>query len=93
MDGSTKTEVPSMKRAENVDGKAKIWMEGELLRCYTIEEGRNDRKDHIREPESNGRRQSSCMDKHLAELKEQDVGESQRDTHTDIPSDTSPTLL
>ena len=33
------------------------------------------------------------MDEHFAELQEEDIGEGQGDSQTDVPSDTSSSLL
>ena len=33
------------------------------------------------------------MDEHFAELQEEDIGEGQADSYTDVPSDSSPSLL
>lgn len=64
-----------------------------LLRSDTVEHSGDDGEDHIRQPESYGRRESASVDKHLAETQEEDVGEGEGDADADVPADASTTLL
>ena len=66
---------------------------GLLLRSEAVEDGGDYREDDVRKPEGYGRRQRVRMDEHLAELEEEDVGEGQSDSGSDVPSDSSPSLL
>ena len=64
-----------------------------LLWCDTVKETCDYRKHQIREPEGDCRWQCVGVHEHLAESQEEDVGEGQGYTGSDVPSDSSPSLL
>ena len=64
-----------------------------LFRSDAVEDSSDNGEDDVREPEGDERRESTCMDEHLAEAEEKDVGECKSDTYTYVPSDTSSSLL
>ena len=66
---------------------------GLLFRSYLIEESGNQCEYHVRQPESDSRRESVRVDEHLAEPQEEDVCEGQCDAYTDVPADSSSLLL
>ena len=70
-----------------------FWINLILLRSDTVEESGDYSKNDIRKPEGDCRRQGSCVDEHLTESQEEDVGEGQGDADTDVPAYTSAALL
>ena len=64
-----------------------------LLRSEAVEDYCDYCKDDVREPEGKGWRECVRIDEHLTELHEKDVGEGQGNAGSNVPSDTSPSLL
>jgi len=65
----------------------------ELLRRYPVKEAGDDGEDYVREPEGYCRRERVGVDKHLAEAQEEDIGECEGDTYTDIPANAAATFF
>lgn len=65
----------------------------QLLRRYPVEEAGDDGEYDVRQPECYGWRKGVGVNEHLAELEEEDVGKCQGYTDTDVPPDSSTTLL
>ena len=64
-----------------------------LFRSDAVEDSGDDGENYVREPEGYERRKGSGVHEHLTEAEEKDVGECKSDTYTDVPSDTSSSLL
>lgn len=64
-----------------------------LFRGDAVEENGDEGEDHVRQPEGDSRRKSSCMNEHLTESEEEDICKGKTDTYTDVPTDSSTSLL